>query len=320
MLNNYQSTSAPRQSLRAAKNRSGRRRGLPRTALVAMSLVVLAGCASNPISRWFSERQERRNDKNKNSSIEHGNTYDQSTDVDLSKTYGQTDSTQNHFTDKSGKNDLPQKYLSEARIGMTDVDVMLSGARGTELKRDATYRRRNAQLRNKRTESAALEETKLAQIQEFRQQQEARRMELAGHLSSRERQTEALNDKNERFAEAWAKEQRTIQHEVMSQAEQEFDEAKARTVQLGVIRAATEGEAFATIAQMRSSSRATRARADATIAQLRQESLSVSDKTAAKMAELTSKLTTVPLRFHAKARRLEAQASSIQNASFAKSN
>lgn len=318
MFNYHQSTPAPRQPLRAAKNRSGKRRGSPRTALVAMSLALLVGCASNPVSRWFSERQERRNDKN--SSIEHGNTYGQSTEVDLSKTYGQTDSTQNYFTDKAGKNDLPQKYLSEARIGMTKVDVTLSGARGTELERDATYRRRNAQLRNKRTETAVREEMSMALIQELRQQQEARRMELAGHLSSRERQTEALDERNERFAEAWAKEQRTIQHEVTSQAEKEFDEAKARTEQLRVIRAATEGEALAAIGQMRSSSRATRARADATIAQLRQESLSVSDKTAARMAELTSKLTTVPLRFHAKTSRLEAQASAVQNASFARSN
>ncbi|UCE61992.1 MAG: hypothetical protein JSU63_09730, partial [Phycisphaerales bacterium] len=79
---------------------------------------------------------------------------------------------------KAEKNHLPQKYISEARIGMSNVDVTLNGARATELDRDATFRRRSAQLWNKRTNAAANEEISLAEIHEARRQQEAKRMEL----------------------------------------------------------------------------------------------------------------------------------------------
>lgn len=348
MPNCCQRMPAPRQPLEPDGYRSDKRRGSARTALVAMSLTLLIGCANNPISRWISSGQGERHSES--GSIEQSDTYDQSNTydpgytsgksytnaqpytrdqdsgydqtsaVDLSRTYGQTDSVRDYFTDKAGKNDLPQKYLSEARIGMTEVDVTLGGAWATELERDATYRRRSAQLWNRRTEAAAREETSLAQIQELRRQQESKRMELTAELSSRERQIETAAEKNKRFAEAWAREQRTIQHEVMSQAERELNEAKAHIEQLRVIRAATEGEALAVITQMRSGSRATRARADANITQLRQEARSVSDKTVARVGELTSQLSTIPLRFHAEASRLEAQATSIQDESFAKAH
>ncbi|UCE60081.1 MAG: hypothetical protein JSU63_21885 [Phycisphaerales bacterium] len=335
---------APRQPMRLDKHRDARRRRLPQTAFIAVGLTLLMGCANNPISRWFSNRQNERHDQSSytydqsdssgesytlaNSSVDpdhtlpyshdKGNGFDQPTAVNLSRTYGQTSSIQDYFTHKAEKNHLPQKYISEARIGMTDVDVILNGARATELDRDATFRRRSAQLSNKRTNAAANEEVSLAEIHEARRQQEAKRMELTGQLSARARQLEALDEKNARLADAWAKEQRTVQQEVISQAEQESDEAMAGIEQLGVIRDATEAEAFATISQLRSNARATRTRAEANIAQLRQEALAVSEKTAAKVGELTSKLATVPIRFNAEASRLETHASSVQARAFAK--
>jgi hypothetical protein len=307
-------------------------------------LTLLIGCANNPVSRWFANRQNERHDQssythdqgdtsgksytftNSSANGDHalpysydkGNGFDQPTTVNVSRTYGQTSSVQDYFTRKAEKNDLPQKYISEARIGMTEVDVVLNSVRATELDRDATFRRRSAQLWNKRTNATANEEISLAEIHEARRQQQAKRMELAAQLAARERQLETLDEKNARFAEAWAKEQRTIQQEVISQAEWESDEAMARIEQLGVIRDTTEGEALATIAQLRSNARATRARAEANIAQLRQEARAVSEKTAANVGELTSKLATVPLRFHAEASRLETQANSIQARTFAK--
>jgi hypothetical protein len=333
-------------------------------------LTLLIGCANNPISRWFSNRQNERHDQSSYTydqgdtfgesytydqgdtfgasytydqgntfgesytltssfadgdytlpySYDRGNEFDQPSKVDLSRTYGQTGSVQDYFTHKAEKNDLPQKYISEARIGMTEVDVTLNGARATELDRDATFTRRSAQLSNKRTNAAVSEEISLAEIHEARRRQEAKRMELSGQLSARERQVDTLDEKNVRFVEAWAKEQRTIQHDVISQAEQESDEAMARIEQLGVIRDASEGEALSTIAQLRSNARATRARAEANIARLRQEARAVSEKTAAKVGELTSKLATVPLRFNAEASRLETQANSIQERTFAKAD
>ncbi len=340
----HQKLLAPQQPLRPDKHQNGKHRGLPRTTLIAVSLTLLIGCANNPISRWFSNGPNERHDQSSDThdqgdtsgdsytlsnssansdrtlpySYDKGNGFDQPTTVDLSRTYGQTDSMQDYFTHKAQKNDLPQKYRSEARIGMTEVDVTLNGARATELDRDATFRRRSAQLGNKRTNAAANEEVSLAEIHEARRQQEAKRMELAARLSARQRQLETLDEKNARFTEVWAKEQRTVQQEVISQAERESDEAMAHIEQLGVIRGATEGEARAIISQLRSNARATRTRAEANIVQLRQEAWAVSEKTAAKVGELTSKLATVPPRFNAKASRLETQANSIRERTFAK--
>ncbi len=157
MFHKRRTTLAPWQSLQAGKNRRSKRRGSPGTVLFAISSTLLVGCASSPMARWFSRGHNEH--QVESASVDHGSSYNQSaeadwswthdqtdgtpqyftentgyndtfnhsTRVDLSRTYDQTDSVQNYFTDKAGKNGLSQKYVSEARIGMTEVDVIRPG-------------------------------------------------------------------------------------------------------------------------------------------------------------------------------------------------
>ncbi|UCE61858.1 MAG: hypothetical protein JSU63_08985, partial [Phycisphaerales bacterium] len=96
---------------------------------------------------------------------------------------------------------------------MTEVDTKLTDARASELERDATVRKENARIKNRRINAAAEEETELAELDRLKKEQKARQADLVAELSARERQAKAIVEKNSRMAEALAKEQRTIQQD-----------------------------------------------------------------------------------------------------------
>jgi hypothetical protein len=132
---------------------------------------------------------------------------------------------QRHFTAKAKKNKLPDKYLSEARVGMTEVDTQLAKARASELKRDAIVKKENARITNRRVNAAAEEEAELAELDRLKKEQKSRQADLVAELSARERQAKATVQKNTRMAEALAKEQRTIQQDMISQASRDKEGA-----------------------------------------------------------------------------------------------
>lgn len=313
MLNNVPPLSATPQK---------RRRVWPRAALAAMMLIPVVGCASQSSSNKYlsslSKHRRKSDWYSRSSSKPQKKIVNRTAAANYSKIYAQTASTQRYFTKKAKKNNLPEKYLSEARIGMTEVDTQLAYARASELKRDATVRKENAWIRNRRVNAAAEEETGLAELNRLKKEQKARQADLVAQLSARERQAKVTVEKNTRMAEALAKEQRTIQQDMISQAEKGFDESKAHIEELRVIRLATEKEGAASIAQARKNAAATRARAAATVAKLRQESQTVTDKTTARVGELCTQLATIPKQFQAKSTQLKSRANSIEDQARAK--
>ena len=76
---------------------------------------------------------------------------------------------------------LIETYLSEARIGMTEVDTQLANARASELKRDATVRKESARIKNRRINAAAEEETELAELNRLKKEQTARQADIVQH-------------------------------------------------------------------------------------------------------------------------------------------
>ena len=111
----------------------GRRRAWPRAALAAMTIIQFLGWESKASSDWSTVPRSGK----------YGTKFNRTPSVDQTSatTYGQTASTKNYFTEKAKKNKLPQRYLSEARVGITTVDTTLARAHAAELERDATVRR-----------------------------------------------------------------------------------------------------------------------------------------------------------------------------------
>jgi len=300
-----------------------KRRGVwPRAVFASMMLIPVVGCASQSrptkYSSTLSEEHRKSDWYSPSANRPQKKIVNRTATANHSKTYAQTASMQRHFTEKAKKNELPDKYLSEARVGMTEVDTQLANARASELKRDATVRKENARITNRRINVAAKEETELAELDRLKKEQKGRQTDLVAELSARERQAKATVQKNSRMAEALAKEQRTIQQDMISRAERDFDESKAHVEELQVVRLATDKEGAASIAQARKTAEATRARAAATVAKLRQESRSVTSKTTARVAELYTQLATVPKQFQAKSTQLKSKATSTKDQARAK--
>ncbi len=310
-------------------------RGLQRPGIAGVALgvalvSVVGGCASNPFAKLFSNRQHPPNQ-----TVEPVAEYDygysdltggeyaivQAADgeetyvsvADHSSMQGQTDSMDSYFLRKAKANNLPAPSLSEAQIGMTQVQTKLASARAAELDRNAMTQAQWAQLASKRAEAKANQDSSMAAIKEIKEHQQARKVELVARLASRERHMKATIEKNAMFANALAKEKRTAQQDIISEAEQGFAEARAQIEQLRVISQATEMESHAVIDQLHENVKATRERGGATVSQIRQEARSVSDKTTARIADLTTQLATVPRQFQAQSSQLKAQARSIED-------
>lgn len=305
MPKNARGTQARRQrsATGAAEKRTGRT--WFRTTVAVTAVALLAGCASDPSSR--------------KSSSGFVDQYEPGS-VDQTRTYDHSSSLQEYFTQEADANSLAPEFVSEARIGMTEVETRLAGARAAELERDATVNRRSAQLENERTVTAAREESGFAGVDELKKRQQARQTELVAQLASRERRAQATVEKNARLAEALAKDQRTVQQDLISEADKKFEDTKAHIDQLRVVRVATEKESLAVIDQLRKNAHATRERASAAVVALRQEAQSASEKTTARVGELCTQLATIPKQFQATSSRLKAQAASIEDKVRAKSS
>ena len=295
-------------SIRSSAARNERRRAWFRAALAAMMLTPLVGCASKPRSDWSSNSYSKQVKRKGARTVA----------VNHTKTYSQTASRQRYFTEKAKKNNLPEKYLSEARIGMTEVDKRLAKARADEITRDAVVRKETARISNKRVDAEAKEETELAELDELKKTQAAQQSTLVAQLAARERQAKAAADKNAGMAEALAKEKRTVQQDLISRAEKGVAEAKAHIEELRVIRVVTEKEGAAALQMARENAQATRTRAVATATALRQEAQSVMDKTTARVAELVTKIATMPTQFQAKGHQIMVKASSVEDQGLAR--
>ena len=309
-----------------------RRPGIASIALGIAIAGTVGGCASSPFEK-FGQRQS-------NQAVAPVTEYDfgysdltgghyaitQMADgeeirvsvADHSSMQGQTDSLDSYFVRKAQANNLSARSLSEAQIGMTQVQAKLASARAAELDRDAVAQTKRARLASNRAGAKADENSSLMAIEELKQHQQARKAELVARLGARERQMKASIEKNAMFANALAKEKRTVQQDTISRAELEFAEARAQIEQLRVVTQATEMESRAVIDQLHQNVNATRKRSSAMVAQLRQEARSVSETTAAKISDLTTQLATVPRQYQAKASQLKAHAASIEDGSRAK--
>ncbi|MHC4696865.1 MAG: hypothetical protein ACYTFA_08995 [Planctomycetota bacterium] len=207
-----------------------KKRGVwPRAVLAATMLIPVVGCASQSRSTKYSSTlsEERRKSDwySPSANKPKKKIVNRTATANHSKTYAQTASMQRHFTAKAKKNKLPDKYLSEARVGMTEVDTQLAKARASELKRDAIVKKENARITNRRVNAAAEEEAELAELDRLKKEQKSRQADLVAELSARERQAKATVQKNTRMAEALAKEQRTIQQDMISQASRDKEGA-----------------------------------------------------------------------------------------------
>ena len=276
-----------------------RRNLLPKAMCLTMALAVatVIGCASSM-----------------NTGTHYGNA------ATVSNPHAQTTQTLKYMKENAHRHHLPDKYYSEAQIGMGEVTAKRDAARAAEIERDAIFRNQTAHIAARRQSALTNENISLAEAEKLKKEFAAMHRRTAAELAARERETKADAENWISIRTALAKEYQSAQNDLISQAEYDFAQDQARLEKLRTVREATENEGLAALDQMQENARATRARAIATAAALRTEAQAVKEQTAARATDLSKRTGTVRQRSVAKSNRLLAQATASEQNSRARAN
>lgn len=216
--------------------------------------------------------------------------------------------TRNYMMENSRKANLPEKFVSEGRIGIADVERTLAIARALEVEHAAHLLKNTAHISSIREEAKSQELIALSQAEKVRQEVNARESELASALSSQRREMESFLTRNKSTADALQKELQTINDDMNSKAEAEYKKAQARLVSLRATRQRVEEEGYAAIDDLRVQAETSRTRAQATTAALRTEAAAMNEQTAARIQEMKSQISSFLTQTGASSLRLAAQA------------
>ena len=261
--------------------------------LLAGSL-LFAGCAGSN-SSWTSN--------NRTSSPSEVGLNDFSQSKVASRDYVNTEAT---------RNQLPDEYLAEARIGLAEIEAALAAARASEIEQDASLREGLAHVSAQRRDAEARERAMLAQAEKVQSQYSAKQNELWTSISSRERSLNSDSEKNAAFIDALRKEAEMAHSEMTSRAWQDYTTAKAQVEKFKSVREATLEEGRAMIEDMHENAKATRSRAQATVSKLRTQAQSVRQQTEARAEELQVQIVSIREQTESEYNRLISRASSME--------
>ena len=257
-------------------------------AILVLALPVSSGCGDKPLSKWWYQNK-----------------------TGLNKAHVQTKRTHDFITRQARYHHVPERHVSEARIGMSKIDSELDNARASELEQEAIRRERIAKVQSDLQNAASREQIKLAEIGQLKKEQSARLTKLRADLSAQTRGLQAQAEKNDRMRDALAKETKTRQDNIISQGEKNFSDANAQIEQLRVEQGEVGREKEATIDEMKETLLAIRTRAEANIESLRVEANSIQEQTEANKLTYASKIKAVPVRIQAEIDQILAQADAI---------
>ena len=231
--------------------------------------------------------------------------------INVSTPNGRVQETRNYITTASKQYQLPESYVSEAKIGMSHVERTLADADATAVQQQASQREGTARIAAKKQDAATQEQISMAQAEKLRQQYDAEQNRIFADMAAKQKEIASNATRDEALVSALTKERQTVQDDLISRANTDYAQAKARIEKLRTTRETTETEANAAIADMRESAKATRSRAEATVNAMRVEAKAVADQTAAQADELQIRIDTVSQQSGAESNRLAAKADSL---------
>jgi hypothetical protein len=225
------------------------------------------------------------------------------------------------YVDSRSRHDkLPQKYVTEAEVDLADISSALASARATELESQATLTEKKASIAARRQAAQATEQIALAQVEKLRQRYLAEQTKLHAQVQNRQTSLKTQTSKNEALVAALSKERSTQRDDLISQANKQYTDSKARIAKLKKIRTSTETESLAAIKDMGEQVKATRERAQATVKALNTEAESVSTQTQARSAELTILIASVRQQSQSESKRLSVKSHAVLEDATAEAN
>jgi len=215
------------------------------------------------------------------------------------------------FSDLANSSDLPAKYISEGKIGVSKVEADLETADATDLQARAEFSRQSADFSARRTELEAQINKNLANAEALRKQYSKEYSKAMAQITAREAELDALTGLKDANVASLIKEGDSKRYDLIAETREKFESEKARIEQLKVIHDAIEVESNAKILEMTEAAKATRERANATVEDLNAEARSVQLETQARMDELEEQIRSVTVQTKSEADRLTATREAI---------
>ncbi|MHC4728076.1 MAG: hypothetical protein ACYS17_12705, partial [Planctomycetota bacterium] len=176
--------------------------------------------------------------------------------------------THTEFSDLANSENLPIKYISEGKIGVSQVEAALESADTADVQARAKFSKQSADFSASRTELEAQINQNLSEAEALRKRYSKEYSKAMAQITARETGLDALIGLKDANVASLIKEGDSKRYDIIATAREKFDSEQARIEQLKAIRNAIEIESSAMILEMTEAAKATRERATATVIDL----------------------------------------------------
>ncbi|MBW7990888.1 MAG: hypothetical protein FVQ84_12850, partial [Planctomycetes bacterium] len=219
--------------------------------------------------------------------------------------------THSEFSTLANSSDLPIKYISEGKIGVSNVETALEIADFGDLQARAEFSKQSADYNASRTELEAQINKNLSEADALRKQYSKEYSKAMAQITARVAELDALEGLKDANVASLIKEGDSKRYDLIANTREKFESEKARIEQLKAIHDAIEVESNAKILEMTEASKATRVRANATVIDLEAEARSVQLETQARVDELGEQVRSITIQTKSEADRLNATREAI---------
>lgn len=223
----------------------------------------------------------------------------------LSKQHTKISQTHVEFSDLADNSDLPVKYISEGKVGLSKIEATFNTADALDVQAKAELNKQMADFGARRSEIQADVNCDMSEASVLREKYNSDYTKTLAQIEAREKELAALVEQKEAIIVSLTKERDTKRSDMITKAREEIDREKARIEQFKEVYKAIETEGNAKIIEMVEASRATRERAGATVKALQTEASSVKQDTQAKVDEINEHIKSVNIQTKAEADRLQ---------------
>jgi len=208
------------------------------------------------------------------------------------------------FSHLANDSDLPVRYVSEGKIGVSKVEAALENADSVELQARAELKKNLADINASRSETQAKVNKEMSEAHALREQYLKEFSKATADIDARASELEALIGRKEAVISSLIKVGESKNSDIIAEARVKYDLEAARIGQLKEINKVIEIESNAKMLEMTQVARATRERADATVTELEAQAGANQVETQAHVDELKEQIKSTSIQTNSEVNRM----------------
>jgi hypothetical protein len=210
------------------------------------------------------------------------------------------------FSVLANSTDMPMMYVSEGKIGVSNVEAALEAADAGDLQARAELDKQLADFNARRKEAEAQANKNLSEADALRKKYNKEYSKALAQIAAREAELDALIERKETIVASLITESDSKRNDIIANSREKFESETAHIEQLKEIHNVIEVENNTEILEMTEASKATRERAAATVLELEAQARAVQLETPARVDELNEQIKSVTIQTKSEADRLNA--------------